>query len=310
MPFRRCIVAIFLYAALGFGQTEQPADTGLIELSGNLSGRLARAGSPYVVTDTITIPIGIELIIEKGTVLLFRNFTGLVVNGKLRAEGTAKDPIIFTSENDLTVNPLAAMEPAPFDWDGITLCDTSGLSTLRHCAVRYSLFGVACKSDNVILDSLTFKANGQSDIVRQTVPVTAPSGPFSFTGLGVQALPEPVVGKLFPASASAPIEEPKPVRPPRQPRVRTEHSKVPARVITGLLFAAGAIVTGAEAGQFSNAKAHFNTVNTFDASARAHYTSADWDAAQNDLNQKRAGLLAGVGCALIGALGLTFTFVF
>jgi hypothetical protein len=181
---------------------------------------------------------------------------------------------------------------------------------MRHCAVRYSLFGIACKSDNVILDSLSFLSNGQSDIVRGTVPATASPGPFSFVGIAAQSAPEPVVGKLFPASASAPIQEPTTVRPPRTPRVHSGNTKVPIRIITGILFGAGAVVAGIEAGRFSSADSHFRTIDSYNAAARATYTSADWDAAQKDRNQKLTGLLAGAGCALAGALGLTLTFVF
>jgi hypothetical protein len=54
------------------------------------------AGSPYTVSNTLTVVAGVTLTIEPGVTVLFAPGTSLVINGRLLAEGESTNRIIFT----------------------------------------------------------------------------------------------------------------------------------------------------------------------------------------------------------------------
>lgn len=296
------ILLLCVFCMGSFAQEASLPDTGRITLSGPVSGRLSKEGSPYVVTDSITIPLGVQLTIEKGSVLLFRNFTGLSVAGRLVAEGTGSEPIIFTSENDSTVNPSFVFPAAPYDWDGILLLGSSGLSTLRHVEIRYSLFGINCSGSNVIIDSVGFNSNGKSDLVLAGVPVTAPPGPYSFVGSMVS--PEAKADILSSITPEDSVD-----RSPRN-AASGKHPRVVLRSLGAVLLLAGAGIVAFEAGPYLKNDRHFQEINSFDQKARSSYTGADWEDARSARNRSFAAVMAGAGCALLGTLGFTFSFAF
>jgi hypothetical protein len=80
------------------------------------------AGSPYVVTGTVTILDTAVLTITEGVEVRFQWETGLVAEGPLRVLGSDVSPVIFTSDLD---------PPPPTAWDGITLI--GGGNVLQHC---------------------------------------------------------------------------------------------------------------------------------------------------------------------------------
>jgi hypothetical protein len=98
------------------------------------------AGSFYVVSSTLTVPAGVELVIEPGVNVAFSAGAGLSVQGALIAVGTATNPIVFTSDSD---------SPSPGAWETIELGDSTADavfdssgdfvagSTLQHVIVRW-----------------------------------------------------------------------------------------------------------------------------------------------------------------------------
>jgi hypothetical protein len=54
------------------------------------------AGSPYVISNNLTVVAGVTLTIEPGVTLLFDQGRGMTINGRLLAEGTTEAPITFT----------------------------------------------------------------------------------------------------------------------------------------------------------------------------------------------------------------------
>ncbi|QQR42635.1 hypothetical protein JKA73_26615 [Myxococcus xanthus] len=97
-------------------------------LSGSLTTRtLTRAGSPYRVTDDLTVPAGSRLTIEPGVHLIFMGHHKLAVHGRITAQGTAASPIVFTANNPTR------------GWAGLRLAATSdaGSDFLEHCILEY-----------------------------------------------------------------------------------------------------------------------------------------------------------------------------
>ncbi|MCB8925516.1 MAG: hypothetical protein H6652_07805 [Ardenticatenaceae bacterium] len=90
------------------------------------------ANSPYILTDRVTVQTGVTLTIEAGvTVMVPDSRKDLDVQGHLEAVGTAVNPILFTSIDDLPTN----------NWSGIAVSGSANFefATMRH-ATRHCLF--------------------------------------------------------------------------------------------------------------------------------------------------------------------------
>ena len=88
---------------------------------------------PYAITENIVVPAGFTLTIEPGATLQFKNDRWLWVEegGRLLAEGTAAQPIIFTGqEGDY--------------WGGILLERTQEDNRIRYAVIEYTREVISC----------------------------------------------------------------------------------------------------------------------------------------------------------------------
>jgi len=105
----------------------------------NVSGALysnttwTAANSPYIVTANVIVFDGVQLTIEPGVTVKFDDNTMLELRGKLVANGTAANHIIFTSNN---------ASPARNIWQGIKATNgnsiTGGQITMTYCEGKYA----------------------------------------------------------------------------------------------------------------------------------------------------------------------------
>lgn len=117
------------------------------------------AGSPYVLDGQLRILSGATLTIEPGTVVKFVPGSGLhgvllIYGGRLLAEGTGADPIVFTSYFDDTASgdtDGGGRAPERGDWVGLGFTAPSAqegatmpLSVLDNVSVRYGGEGYSC----------------------------------------------------------------------------------------------------------------------------------------------------------------------
>lgn len=152
LPFAAALAATVLLAA---GATAQCLGGNLpchVVAAGNVhdgNGGPFLSGHAYVVTGPITVPSGTTLTVQPGAVVKFApEFTlprSLYVLGRLVADGTAAQPIVFTSWSDDTAGgdtngDGSASSPAPGDWKDIAFESGSGSplpSSMTHCQIRY-----------------------------------------------------------------------------------------------------------------------------------------------------------------------------
>ncbi len=127
----------------------------------SISGKWrTRAGNALLATDAtigpgvyrapqrLLVPGGVTLTIRPGTILKFPDRGALVIGGTLDAQGTAQNPIAFTSLADDAAggdtNNDGDSEGEPGDWHGVIFApDTefgfaSAPSNLKNCFVRFA----------------------------------------------------------------------------------------------------------------------------------------------------------------------------
>lgn len=98
----------------------------------NLTGahRWEAAGLPYIVNGNPTVTAGATLAVDPGVEVRFESNSGLTVQGRLLAVGTAAQPITFTGTS-----------AAPGSWRGINIAGTllapAAGSVLRYMTVAY-----------------------------------------------------------------------------------------------------------------------------------------------------------------------------
>jgi len=83
------------------------------------------AGIPYIINN-LTLASGLTLQIEPGVVIKFLNSGGLDIEGRLEANGTADDKIVFTSN-----------QPVIGSWHSIYFAPSSTNSILENTIIRY-----------------------------------------------------------------------------------------------------------------------------------------------------------------------------
>ena len=94
--------------------------TDIETLGGNLPKVITAGKQPYFVTSDIYVPSGKTVTLEPGVVLLFKNFTGMHVEGRLVAEGTKgkTDRLLFGVRP--AYNPGSTLKPIPMTGTAFT----------------------------------------------------------------------------------------------------------------------------------------------------------------------------------------------
>lgn len=137
--------------------------------------------SPYIIEDNLTIKETGQLTIEKGCVLLFKPFTGIIVEGSFVAEGTIEKPVIFTTINDNKFNIESRVLPNPFDWNGILITAKANNVRLSNFILAYSVYGIRSMKVELAITNGSFKNNGQFHMtVNEKIQPISDSIPYSY----------------------------------------------------------------------------------------------------------------------------------
>jgi len=113
-------------------------------ISGNLSGTLTTAGTPYYVTNNIVVPEGQTLILERGIQLYFLGHFSITVKGTLIANGDESESVFFSSLDTMDYHKTNLNNGA---WNRIIIENTSTNTEFNYCEFQFSK---AVKSTDVI----------------------------------------------------------------------------------------------------------------------------------------------------------------
>jgi hypothetical protein len=162
-------------------------------ISGNLGDMtLDSTGNPFIVEKDITVPKGKSLTIKEGCALLFKQFTGLTIQGTCTVNGTQEHPVVFTSMNDAMYNKTTAQEAGAFDWNGVTVGKKSGPAVFNYADVRYSVYGIKSQNPGIVIRRSTFNHNGQFHFtINEKIQTVQDNQPYSYNDSPNAATAEP-----------------------------------------------------------------------------------------------------------------------
>ena len=121
---------------------------------------LGAADAPVVeILQPMIITSNATLTVRAGTTVRFSPGSGIVVEqGRLVANGTALDPVVFTSAND-----APGLEANPGDWEGITLGSGATGSVLRHAFIQFGR-GLTLSNVTPTVEAITALRNSPAGI--------------------------------------------------------------------------------------------------------------------------------------------------
>ncbi|MBD3391111.1 MAG: hypothetical protein GF418_03560 [Chitinivibrionales bacterium] len=259
-------------------------------LAGPLPRIVEAAKGPYLVVADLEVPAGRMVTIEAGTVFLFKNFTGLHVQGRLVAQGTTSRPVVFTSEFDRDYNPASTMYPNPYDWNGIYIHGNAIGSTLEHCKLFFSVYGIISETKFIKIVGGVFANNGKTNLVIEGEEHLVADGPYTYELSLKDATVDGVPIKIL--------------KDPAAPKRNTFR-------FAGL----GVLLGGAGLGVYStlqwrDSQDRLEDLSSEDFDNLVNNTSEDWEQAQSDRNRNRILTFAGYGLGVIGAMGVGWSFTF
>ncbi len=289
------VVHLLVTVSTLFGADHVSTEKGMADtLAGELPSRVENLGRPYLVLSDISVRPGETVVLEAGTVFLFKNFTGLQIHGVLKAEGTEENPVVFTSENDTNHSPLSTMPAAPYDWNGITVFENAVGTSFENCRVGFSLYGINALTDQIIIRDCRFRQNGRSDYAVNGESVDVGSGAYT-NELG--AMPAPELAELFGAEV---MQKAKP-------------STIALRVGSAVVGLAGIGVGVYKTFDYRNSRQEYDYL-TDDKNQPTLKHQDDiierTDAALDRRNQDLLFMLLGYGGGALGLFGFSISFTF
>ena len=120
----------------------------------------------YIAEGNITVPAGLQLVLEPGVIIKFDELTRLNVEGSLEALGKEDRPVVLTSlKNDERGgdNNGDGYEsgPAPMDWEGVEIKNMNRAQVLKNTVIEYANIGLRAEKNRALeLVNEVFNNNG------------------------------------------------------------------------------------------------------------------------------------------------------
>jgi hypothetical protein len=267
-----------------------------IPLSGEQDGLLET--NEYLVTGLVAVKRGKTLSFAPGSVVRFKQYGGIVVEGTLKCAGTRPMPLVFTSCNQRSPGPDVKDAAAPFDWNGILAVDSLSSIDIENALIKFSTFGLDIRSllANIRLKNVVFDDNGKGNVIVAGKQLDVKDKePFSYS----QWLP--LEDSLTVAVAPPSRKEPVAVAPQKEPPPKRGAGKFSARLGCGALAVGGTILAFYYDGKFADYQKKFDNEHNDKNAVNSYAENRDKAADRRDISKI---------IAIIGTCGFFITFLF
>lgn len=138
------------------------------EISGEVSGFLTAANSPYIVKETIVVPQGKALVVEQGVTLYFEPATGIDIRGgAFSVAGDDGEPVVFQAIQDrgswngisITGEQKATIEYAEISGADVGIAIENATVSVANTSIRNSAIALSARAAKVDVQSSNFVNN-------------------------------------------------------------------------------------------------------------------------------------------------------
>ena len=112
-------------------------------------------GRPIVVYDSLVVAQGATLTLAAGTQLLFHEGAGLVVRGRVVADGTLEAPVVLRGDRTDHIFDYLTYDRLPSRWEGVTIALTSAENQFTYTDLHSARFDIVCDTTVTDTASLT-----------------------------------------------------------------------------------------------------------------------------------------------------------
>ena len=106
------------------------------------------ADKPYLIYDTMFVSPGVTLTLDAGTTLLFHDKAALRCAGRMRANGTADEPVIFRGDRLDHIVGSTSFDIMSGQWGGVIFTPPTMGNVLNHVIMKGSSIGMHCSAND------------------------------------------------------------------------------------------------------------------------------------------------------------------
>lgn len=115
---------------------------------------LFTANRPIVVYDSLVVGQSATLTLAAGTQLMFHEGAGLLVHGRLLAQGSLQQPVIMRGDRTDHMFDYLPYDRLPGRWEGVRFSATSHDNDLTYLDLHSGLYGLVCDSSDLSVQKL------------------------------------------------------------------------------------------------------------------------------------------------------------
>ncbi|MGN0232804.1 MAG: right-handed parallel beta-helix repeat-containing protein [Bacteroidaceae bacterium] len=113
---------------------------------------------PYLIYDSLHVAPGACLTLPAGTRLMFHDDATIHVYGRINAEGTNQNPVVFRCDRMDHMFDYLLYDNTPNRWQGINIHAGSTDNRFVHCDIHAASYGIICDSTDMESTTLTLES--------------------------------------------------------------------------------------------------------------------------------------------------------
>lgn len=118
---------------------------------------LLEAGRPILIYDSVSVKEGVTLRMNAGVQLYFHDGASMRIRGRVVAEGTKEQPIVFRGDRTDRMFDYLPYDNTPSRWGGIRIAKSSSENYFGYVDIHSASYGIACDSSATDVLKLTLE---------------------------------------------------------------------------------------------------------------------------------------------------------